>query len=125
MANPVKGEVGFEVDDKTYTLLLDINALCIVEERLGIKSITELEFGEGMSIRTIRSIFWAGLQEHHPDLTEKEAGRLMTGLGATVAAAHVMDAVRLAFPESKGRPQAAAAGTQAGTGKGSTPSGAS
>jgi hypothetical protein len=74
MANPVKGEVAFEVEGRDYKLVLDFNALCEVEDVLG---------ADGMDLarpKAIRAIFWAALLRHHPDVTVQDAGDLIGAL---------------------------------------------
>lgn len=126
MGNVVKGEVTFLDGDVTYTLLFDINTLCTLEAALGLNSIAELELGEGMSTRTLRTVFWAGLIEHHPDLTEIAAGKILTRISSGEALSKVMQAVAAAFPEAANAPadpRMQAVGP--GTGKSSTASGSS
>lgn len=87
MANPVKGEVAFEVEGQTYKLVLDFNALCEVEEVLG---------AGGMDLarpKAIRAIFWAALLRHHPDVTVQDAGDLIGALGLERAGEVVAEAM--------------------------------
>ena len=87
MANPVKGEVPFEVEGKAYKLVLDFNALCEVEDVLG---------AGGMDLarpKAIRAIFWASMLRHQPDVTVQEAGDLIGALGLEEAGRIVAEAM--------------------------------
>src|SRR5687767_6768190 len=100
MANRVKGEVPFEVDGQPYTLSFGINSLCALEDRLG-KTVAEIGalFGGSMGLRDLRAVFWAGLQDRHAGLTELDAGRVMTDLGAKRAGELIGEAFLAAFPD--------------------------
>jgi hypothetical protein len=100
-----KGEVSVEADGKTYTLVFSINALCELEDKLGasVSDIAALSTN-GKRFGTIRTVFWAGLQEHHPDLTLKDAGRIITAMGIPAADAAVGEAFSLTFPEVRTLP---------------------
>lgn len=95
MANKFKGEVQVVVDGVTYTLRMDMNAMCAFEELTGKKAIPTLEAMEvegGMgSVSDMRAFMWAMLQEDHPEVTLKDAGRIMSenvdALGEAIAAA--------------------------------------
>jgi hypothetical protein len=102
------GSVGFEADGKRWTLCYSVNALCEMEDALG-KSVAEI--GATLSDATkagakfMRAVFWAGLTDHHPDLTIKDAGALMQGIGGiTRATALFSEAFALAFPEVENVP---------------------
>ncbi|MDD2870238.1 GTA-gp10 family protein [Neomegalonema sp.] len=119
MANPVKGEVGFEVDGTSYKFVLSTNALCELEDAVGLPVSRFGEMLAAPSMRQVRAIFWAGLIDHHPGITPPEAGRLMDRLSVAERDSLLERAFRLAFPEA-GTPQKGAAGNgprkRAGTG---------
>jgi hypothetical protein len=104
-SNPRKGEVEFTLGEKSYTLLFSINALCVLEERMGGGSFVELANAmrdpDKVGLSTLRTLFWSGLYERHEELTEKEAGQLMHDLGLVEASNLVMKAFTLSFPEVK------------------------
>lgn len=91
MANAIKGEVALLHDGKTYTMVLDFNALAEFEDATGKNAAEVLDSPESMSISLARKLFWAGLQRHHPGLTLHEAGDIlqenMDKLGQAVGAA--------------------------------------
>jgi hypothetical protein len=114
-----EGEGSFEFDGKTWTLRLDFNAMADFEAETGRPFLTTLEaMGEGTApMGDIRLLFWAMLRDHHPDVTIRQAGRMVTsGMDALSAAslsalpsgsdAEVPDA---GGPDAGGKPQAATA----------------
>lgn len=106
----LKGEVGFEADGEGYTLLLDFNALCDLEDSLpGLMDGT----AEIKSPRAIRSVFHAGLQAHHDGLSPRDAGDLIQAIGLDKAGELVAKAFEASFGkggEGKSRPPKAKAG---------------
>lgn len=122
MANPVKGEVAFEAAGKTYTLSYSVNALCALEEAAG-EGVTQIaaRMGDpqGLRLAMVRSLFWAGLRDHHPEVTVEECGRLMDGVGLDKAGELVGRAFVLAFPQARtsGRPLDATSAGRPGTGR--------
>lgn len=121
MANSVRGEVGFKAAGKTFTLLMSINALCELEGELDMKvEALGAAMQGGADLVTVRAIFWAALQDHHPDLDLKAAGKLMTDLGLEASVDLIGKAFAAAFPDKVGAADAGASGPRkarpAGTG---------
>ncbi|HEU0045079.1 hypothetical protein [Sphingomonas sp.] len=121
-ANPIKGEVKLG----NHTLLFDFNALCAVEEAFGGRSLADVLGGMGdgnVSLRTFRTLVWAGLQAHHEGTSEQVAGNIIDDIGGPQAAA---DALTVAFgaamPEASGEARPPQAGKA--TGSPSSPRGA-
>jgi hypothetical protein len=102
MANPLKGEVSIEVDGETYTLVYSLNTLCEIEDKLGgaVSDIASLG-ASGRRWNTLRTVFWAALQDYHPEITLQQAGRMVSAMGLTKADEAVGKAFALAFPEVK------------------------
>lgn len=104
MANPHKGEVTFPAGEESYTLSFSANALAELEDMLGIGV---SEFGELMSdpkkirMKTMRTIFHAGLLDHHPDVDAKQAAMLFSKVMPTEAVGLIVKAFGLAFPDGK------------------------
>lgn len=115
MANKLRGEVGFEADGKSYTLAFSINALCQMEDRIGV---SVADVGTALSGKrrysTLRSLFWCALCDYHPGLTEQDAGRIMAAIGTNKADALVAEAFKLAFPDPGPLDGEAAASGQTG-----------
>jgi hypothetical protein len=102
VANRWKGEIGFEAEGKRYTLMYSINALCMLESEFSDVSadIGALIGGKsGKRMTTLRTVFWAGLSDYHPELSKKEVGDIMTSLGFMPSLNKVTEAIVLAFPE--------------------------
>jgi hypothetical protein len=115
LANPLRGEVQFEVDGKAYTIRLNTNAICGLEAALGCA------FGEitrrldGFDFQTLRSVIRGALGAN---TTPAEASAVIDELGYAQAVNHVMEAYRLAFPpaDDSAPPRM---GSEAGTGSSS------
>lgn len=120
MANKYKGAVAFEAGEDSYTLSFSANALCELEDKLGV-GVNEIGalMGDPEKIRmkTMRTIFWAGLLDHHPETDEKTAAVIFSKLMATEAIGLIIKAFGLAFPDApEGEPNPPKPG-QDGTGK--------
>ncbi len=97
MAAAIKGEVGFKAGESDYILLLDFNALCDLED--DFPGIMDGSF-ELKSPKAIRRVFRAGLAEHHPDLDDKAAGRVIQEVGIAKAGDLIGQAFKASFPEA-------------------------
>lgn len=109
MSNPTRGTIGFDAGGKHYTLSYSVNALCEMEDRLGAGATAvaaQMADPSQLRIATIRTLFWAGLRDHHPDLTEAGAGGIMSEIGIPAALEIVGKAMAAAFPADAGRPLA-------------------
>ena len=101
MSNPHRGEASFEVEGKAYRVRFSWNAAAEYEEAAG-KPLSDALFDiarERLSARSLRAMLWAGLQEHHQDVTLKEAGRLIDKMGRKEAQRVMGVALRYFFPE--------------------------
>lgn len=118
MGNAVKGIVDITVGEKTYKLQYSANGMCELESVAGCSAMKFLKTlqdnaKEDLSFGDVRLLFWAGLQEHHPQMTVRDAGKLITDMGGIAFAMQKAgEAVGLSMPD----PQAAEGG--AGKGKG-------
>lgn len=101
-----KGEVSIEADGKRYVLVYSTNAICELEDRLGdgVAALANLA-SSGKRFKTMRTVLLCGLLDHHPELTEKDAGRIIDAMGVAKADAAVGEAFALAFPEVKAAPK--------------------
>jgi hypothetical protein len=120
MANAARGEAAFEIEGKTYTLSFSINALCELEDAMGegVTAVTRRLSDESkLRLRDVRTVFWAGLRDHHPEIDLAGAGNLMTALGQVEAIEIVGKALALAFPAGDGRPLAKGPPAARGTGR--------
>lgn len=102
MANRHRGQASFEADGKTWLVSFSANALCELEDVLDMR-VSEIAEAmgdpKGMRLKTARAVFWAGLQDNHPEVDVKAAGNLMTGR-IPEAMGVVGRAFALAFPEA-------------------------
>lgn len=131
MGNPHKGEVTLEAGDTAYRLVFNINTLCVLEDHLDM-SVTAIakKLSGDVRIGFMRSVIWAGLQEHHPDVTVKAAGDLIGEVGPSKIGPIITAAFSGAFgseaAEGKPGPRAKAVKPpKAGTGSDSSESGTS
>ena len=79
-SNSHRGDTPVTVGNDNFVLCYDLNACALIMEKLGLSSFEQLaEMGQakgGIGLSEIRYLLWAGLQRHHPDLSEKEVGAL-------------------------------------------------
>ena len=101
MSNQFRGEASFEVEGKAFRVRFSWNAAAEYEEAAG-KHLSDALFDiarEKLSARSLRAMLWAGLQEHHADVTVKDAGRLIDKMGRKEAQRVMGVALRYFFPE--------------------------
>lgn len=102
MANRHRGEAAVTIGGAEYRFVFTINAICEVEgaERLPIGMVME-KLQRGF-VSTICILVWAGLREHHPEVTVAAARDITVDLIAEVGAVRageiIGDAVAAAFP---------------------------
>jgi len=101
VGNPLRGEASFEVAGRTYRLKYDWNAAAEFEEAAGRPlSDALLDVArEKLSAKSLRAMLWAGLQEHHAEVTLMESGRLIDAMGRREAQRLMGAALRYYFPE--------------------------
>lgn len=123
MGNPTRGTVTFEADGTTYSLSYSVNALCELEEAAG-EGVTQIAARmsdpQGLRLAMVRNLFWAGLRDHHPEVTVAETGRLMDAVGMSAAGELVARAFVLAFPQAEkaaARPLGRESGRRTGSGR--------
>lgn len=98
MANPVKGEVAFNVADEQFKFVLGTYALAAIERRSGMSS--EKFFSreeEEWRLEDVLIIFHAGLLRHH-DLSEKDAADLLDSLSIGRGTEIIRQAITLSMP---------------------------
>lgn len=81
-----RGEVSIEISGKTYRLVMDINAIVLLEELMGTdeKPVTFpmlIDRVNKGSVKAMRAFLWAALQKHHDDVTLQRAGELIQAAG--------------------------------------------
>jgi hypothetical protein len=111
MANPMKGQARFEAAKKPWTLTFGFNELVSLEDELGVK-VDEIGAKLGESARMVRTVFRVCLEAEHGQMTDREAGDLISEIGLQEAAQHIAKAFAAAFPSGSaeaGPPQPASA----------------
>ncbi len=102
MTNVHRGDVTAEIDGAAYTLRFSVDAMCQLEAAVG-KSFAEIgqDLSAGkISITLARQLLWSALREHHADVTLKQAGEMIIGMGGMMGAmAKLNEALISAFPE--------------------------
>lgn len=79
---------------KGFTFEIGFNTLVDMEAELGVNWLKGADsLTERLSLPLFRSMFAMGLREHHPDITEIEAGRIMGAIGVKEAMALVLKGV--------------------------------
>jgi hypothetical protein len=85
-SNRHRGLVTLEAGGQIYTLQLTVNAICALEEKFSTPEhdVTVMDLlarVQKAKVTMMRAFIWAALREHHPELTEEDAGRLITAAG--------------------------------------------
>lgn len=118
MANKQRGEVSFEADEKTWTMKIDTNAMCEIEELAG-KPIAEvgqlLANPKTASMQLIRTVFLGSLKHYHDGLGVREVGEIMDDIGIAKAIELIGEAFSMAIPQEKKGKAAAKLNPQKGT----------
>ncbi len=116
MGNPHRGDTPIEVGEgsnkQQFTLCYDLNACAMVMKKLGVNNLSSLSNGTQLSsvaLDDIIYVLWAGLQRHHPELTEKEVGALEWDLAEAtgkIGEAFVLGLTRNTKPEGQSQEKA-------------------
>jgi len=106
MPNPLKGEVSIGLGKETFTLFYDVDTLCVAEDLLNLSTAEILSGVTARKVRMgfMRGLLWAGLRQHHPDLSLVEVGERFLGpggIGVSGAQVKILDALAAAFPVAK------------------------
>lgn len=113
MANPERGEVALTVGDRSFTLVLDLNAICELEDFLSTPD-RPVTIGQVFlmaareSYRHIRALVWASLRRHHSDMSITDAGDLIEAAGGVTKFFETLGKLRKATQqEGDSRPRKA------------------
>lgn len=111
MANRERGERSIEINGKTYTLVLDIDAMCALEDLFSTPE-KEMSFGDVMaraergSIRHLRGIWWATLRRHHPEMSLTDASALVQEMGGLAGMqARLLEVAKASQPDEQDVPK--------------------
>jgi hypothetical protein len=107
VANKQRGEVDLSHDGKTYTLKFSINALCELEDAMGLRfdEIFSALGERSMSMNELRSMLWGALRDNHPDIEKKVVGEIIEGMGVVKAISLVHEVITSAFPQGDKSPK--------------------
>jgi len=100
MANRERGEVSVEIEGKTYTMTLDLEALCHLEDHFSTPA-REYAFPELLeragkgSARHIRGIVWASLQRHHKGITLEQTSEIIQASGGLAGFGEKLNALAM------------------------------
>lgn len=80
---PPRGQVTLVVGQNQYRLQYDWNAVADFEQELGEPYLPLFQrmFDGQFGARELRAFLWAGLREHHPDITLRQAGTMLDAAG--------------------------------------------
>lgn len=105
MANRHKGEVAFDVEGKNYVLCFTSNALCELEDAIGVgiaKIGGLLSDVETLKLKDVRAVLWAGLTDHHQGIDMKSAGGIIDAIGLPRTLELISSGLSAAFPAEDG-----------------------
>jgi hypothetical protein len=106
ITNPEKGDVSFAVGEKTFTLRYNHLALVKLETTLNrglVQVIGEISSPEKMRLATMIALLWAGLQKHHPGMSQEDAAEILDELGGIgPVMPHIDEAFGKAFAATSG-----------------------
>ncbi len=101
--NPHKGEIDFQVGNRSYKIIFTTNAICQMETELGMSMMkigSKMATGD-VALNDLRVMLWAGLSEFHPEITIKNAGEIIDYLGFQESGNLISQASQAAFGEAK------------------------
>lgn len=97
-----------------YTIVVDMNAMCDLQDAFGLPDVNAVlqKLNDGLmtkdkdgrqvvDLRTVRTLFRAGLVEHHGEMSDREAGKILNELGTEAVGGAVVEALFASMPEVK------------------------
>jgi hypothetical protein len=129
MANRLKGEIAVELgeggDKHTVIFRLGVNEMIGLQEALGLKENDEGFFAaieKPRGVATLRTIVKWALVYGNPNITDEEAGEIITELTVPKIRKLIDDAVSWALPDKADLPPGATRGKGAAASPGPLPS---
>lgn len=129
MANKHAGEIAYKVepDGKEYVFRLGLNEMVSLQEKLAIGDDDLDKFFAALvskrTLKTLRLICHHMLLAKQPDITEVEAGELLTQIGVTEFNSSIVpEVLKWALPEKREVTATAAKGKEGASGSPGTPS---
>jgi len=129
MANRLKGEIPTELGEgnekRTVIFRLGVNEMIGLQEALGLKENDEGFFAaieKPRGVATLRMVVRWALVHGQPEITEEEAGDIITELGIPKIRRLIDDAVAWALPDKDDAPPGGTKGKGAAASPGPLPS---
>lgn len=118
MTKTKRNGVTIDINGKTYTLVLDVNALCVLENVMSTEKkeatyAQVLAMAERGQLVALRAVVWAALRQHHKEVTLEDVGKLIEEIGVGELDAKLKQATELAVapPPSVDSPRKRTIGT--------------
>lgn len=89
--------------DKRRNMLIDFNALALIEERTG-RSIMEANVWSSMKVGEIRLVLWAALTHEDEAITEEHVGSLVSVAAIPYVVSKVSQAFQLSLSQQTATP---------------------
>lgn len=120
MANPQKDEVLLVAGGNSYVLHFSLNSIIEAETAAGadINTVLGRLNSDPPDFSTMRLLLWALLIDHQPEMTQKEASKLMPVGGFPALSKTLQQAISLAMPSGEGEGENPQPASLDGTGKG-------
>lgn len=105
MANLHRGQIAETIDGKRYVFRLGANEWAELEEELGkdfsalVNDFYTNAAAGDISMKVLRSYFRAALSEFDPDITDTEAGKMMSDVGMMRAAEIIGRVIAAGMPD--------------------------
>jgi len=101
--NKEKGETELKVGEETYTLKLDINAICEIESvlKMSIGAALDRIMNDPTEVTICRAILFGALSANHPEVDIKKTGEILNIIGLNDAVNLAKESVYIAFPTKK------------------------
>lgn len=106
MGNNARGTTTVKFRGDNLNLVLDINAMCELEDKTGLsiqKFLEGLEDESNVKIKDLRLIAWAMMLGQLPGSTEHDAGELLRDMGPEFGDI-ITEAIQRSFPEASKEP---------------------
>lgn len=99
-ANPTARPIPIELDRPRH-LLLDFNALALIEEKTG-KNTLDGATWSNMTASTMRVFLWACLLHEDPSLTLEQVGKMLTPASIPAVTEAIQKVMAVSMPEGGG-----------------------
>ncbi len=102
MANHLKGEVEIEAAGRKWTLRLGCNEMIEAEAALGVDDGgLGIFLEQNRRMKNVRAVVFYALKRDQPEVTEEQAGDIITEIGLHAMMVKVLELFTWALPEKK------------------------